>query len=67
MIGTTGVVTLAIGGGESMGEVELSLAGGSERFLAVATEPIAIDETVLVVGVRPGRVVDVERWVAMPR
>ncbi len=67
MIGTTGVVTVAIGGRESLGEVELLLAGGSERYLAVAAEPISADETVLVIGVRPGRVVEVEQWVAMPR
>ncbi|MGV9712698.1 hypothetical protein ACWDTI_18790 [Gordonia sp. NPDC003424] len=65
MIGTTGVVTLPIGGRGSLGEVELSLSGGSERYLAAAAEPIGVDETVLVVGVRPGRVVEVERWTAM--
>ncbi|WAC57357.1 hypothetical protein [Gordonia sp. SL306] len=66
MIGTTGVVTLAIGGGESLGEVELGLAGGTERFIAVAAEPIDVDATVLVIGVRPGRIVDVERWLPLP-
>ncbi|AZG47426.1 hypothetical protein [Gordonia insulae] len=67
MIGTTGVVTLAIGGGDALGEVELALAGGSERFLALAAEPIAVDATVLVIGVRTGRIVDVEPWVPLPR
>ncbi|MEE3851576.1 hypothetical protein VZC37_14620 [Gordonia sp. LSe1-13] len=66
MIGTTGVVTIAVGGGDSLGEVELSLAGGTERFLAVAAVPVAVDATVLVVEVRPGRIVVVEPWVPMP-
>ncbi|MGC4961116.1 hypothetical protein ACPXCG_11555 [Gordonia sp. DT218] len=66
MIGTTGVVTLAIGGGESLGEVELRLAGGTEKFLAVASEPVGVDATVLVIGVRPGRIVDVEPWLPLP-
>lgn len=66
MIGTTGVVVLAIGGGQAMGEVELRMAGGTERFLALAAEAIGLDETVLVVEERPGRVVMVERWLPMP-
>lgn len=66
MIGTTGVVVLAIGGGEILGEVELRMAAGTERFLAVAAEAIEVDATVLVVGERPGRVVVVERWLPMP-
>lgn len=66
MIGTTGVVVLAIGGGQAMGEVELRVAGGTERFLALADGAIAVDETVLVVEERPGRVVIVEQWMPMP-
>ncbi|ACY19832.1 hypothetical protein Gbro_0502 [Gordonia bronchialis DSM 43247] len=66
LIGRTGVVTLGIGGGESLGEVELAMALGTERFLARCATPVATDETVLVVGVSPGRIVDVEPWVAMP-
>ncbi|MDL9937542.1 hypothetical protein QSJ18_12365 [Gordonia sp. ABSL1-1] len=65
MIGSTGVVVLAIGGGESLGEVELSVGGGTERYLARSAEPVALDATVLVVGVLPGRIVDVERWVPL--
>ncbi|NMO03143.1 hypothetical protein HH308_18175 [Gordonia sp. TBRC 11910] len=62
LIGATGDVTVSIGGGEQIGEVELLIAGGSERFLARCPYPLAEGESVLVVGVRPGRVVDVERW-----
>lgn len=42
------------------------MALGTERFLARCATPVATDETVLVVGVSPGRIVDVEPWVAMP-
>ncbi|ROZ98107.1 hypothetical protein [Gordonia sp. OPL2] len=66
VIGTTGVVTLAIPGGDTLGEVELAVGGGTERYLAAAVEPVELDRTVLVVGVRPGRVVDVEPWIAAP-
>jgi len=51
---------------EQLGEVELSFAGGTERFLARATEPVEVDAAVLVVGEMPGRVVDVERWTRLP-
>ena len=42
MVGAIGIVTLGIGGGDSLGEVELRIAGGTERYLAQARE--AIDE-----------------------
>ncbi|MGW0036743.1 hypothetical protein [Gordonia sp. NPDC003376] len=66
MIGTIGVVTLAIPGGDRLGEVELPYAGGTERFLARGREPIEVDRSVLVVAVSPGRIVEVERWIAPP-
>jgi hypothetical protein len=66
VIGTTGVVTLAIPGGDTLGEVELAVSGGTERYLAVAAEPVELDRTVLVIGVRPGRVVEVEPWFPAP-
>jgi len=66
VVGVIGVVTLAVGGPDSLGEVELRIGGGTERFLAQAREAIAEGEDVLVVRVLPGRVVDVERWIAPP-
>ncbi|GAC67628.1 hypothetical protein [Gordonia soli] len=66
MVGSTGVVTLAIAGGDGIGEVELALAGGTERYLARSADPIEVDATVLVIGVEPGRIVDVERWLPLP-
>ncbi|MFW0789444.1 hypothetical protein [Gordonia sp. CPCC 205333] len=62
LIGATGDVTVAIDGGTALGEVELFVSGGSERFLAQCPYPLTVGEAVLVVGVQPGRVVDVERW-----
>lgn len=64
LIGAFGDVTVAIGGGSALGEVELWIAGGSERYLAQCPYPLAEGESVLVVGVAPGRIVDVERWTA---
>ncbi|WLP92558.1 hypothetical protein [Gordonia sp. NB41Y] len=66
MIGTIGVVTVAIGGGDQLGEVELPFAGGTERFLARGREPIGVDQSVLVVAESPGRIVEVERWIVPP-
>lgn len=66
LIGALGDVTVAIGGGGALGEVELQVAGGSERYLARCPYPLAEGESVLVVGVAPGRIVDVERW-TVPR
>lgn len=62
LIGATGDVTVAISGPGALGEVELSISGGSERFLAQCPYPLLEGESVLVVGVQPGRIVDVERW-----
>ena len=36
LVGRTGTVTMSIPGGELLGEIELPLAGGTERFLARA-------------------------------
>ncbi len=68
LVGRTGVVTLAIPpGGETLGEIELPFGGGTERFLARATEPLDDDTPpVLVIAELPGRVVDVERWTTLP-
>ena len=44
----------------------MRIAGGTERYLAQAREAIDEGENILVIGVLPGRVVDVERWIAPP-
>nr|WP_064571328.1 hypothetical protein [Gordonia sp. LAM0048] len=66
LVGRTGTVTMSIPGGEVLGEIELPLAGGTERFLARAVEPIGFDAPVLVIAERPGRIVDVEPWIPIP-
>jgi hypothetical protein len=59
IIGGVGYVTTRVGGGSHAGEVQIGLRGGSESFIAYATEPIERGQQVLVVGRRPGRGVDV--------
>lgn len=59
-LGATGTVRVRIPGAAEPGEVELSVRGGFERFLAYADSEIAIGETVLVIesiGARAVRVV----------
>jgi hypothetical protein len=62
LVGSLGFVTIRLPGGPRPGEVQLQLRGGSESFIAYATDPIQAGEQVLVVGRRPGRVVDVIRF-----
>jgi hypothetical protein len=59
VIGEQGFVTTRIPGGERPGEVHIGLRGGSESFIAYATERIDEGQRILVVGRRPGRAVDV--------
>lgn len=59
IVGTVGLVTTKVGGGQRAGEVQIPLRGGTEAFIAYASDPIERGTQVLVVGRRPGRVVDV--------
>jgi hypothetical protein len=59
VIGEQGFVTTRIPGGDAPGEVQIPLRGGSESFIAYATEHIGQGQRVLVIGRRPGRAVDV--------
>ena len=64
MVGKQGRVTGAIGPG-LVGEVVLSVRGGSEAFYAYAAEPdavIGVGEAVLVVEYQPPRTVVVATW-----
>jgi membrane protein implicated in regulation of membrane protease activity len=58
-IGLQGTLTIATRGTEGAGEVELELAGGTETFLAHSTDPLPRGTSVIVIGVRGGRRVDV--------
>ncbi|MST31631.1 hypothetical protein GHK86_02655 [Acidimicrobiaceae bacterium USS-CC1] len=61
LIGQVGHVTMRIAGAGRPGEVQLPIRGGSESFIAYGDEPIEAGAAVLVVGARPGRVVEVAR------
>ncbi len=62
LLGLTGTVTVALPGGDGLGEVLLRMAGGTQTFLARSGEALAVDEAVLVVADLGFRVVDVVRW-----
>jgi hypothetical protein len=59
IVGALGFVTIRIPGGQTPGEAQVELRGASESFIAYAADPILAGEQVLVVGRRPGRIVDV--------
>ncbi len=62
LIGQVGQVTMRIAGIGRPGEVQLPMRGGSESFIAYGDEVIERGAQVLVVGARPGRVVEVTRF-----
>jgi hypothetical protein len=62
IVGSLGLVTTRVPGAQRPGEVQVQLRGGSESFIAYATDPIDQGEQILVVGRRPGRIVDVIRF-----
>ena len=61
LIGQIGQLTLRIAGVGRPGEVQLPMRGGSEAFIAYGDEVIEAGSQVMVVGARPGRVVEVAR------
>lgn len=63
--GLTGTLTSPIRGAGAFGEVLVAIRGGTESYIARSTEPIGRGETVLVVEVHPGRVVDVVPWIPL--
>jgi hypothetical protein len=62
MVGYVGVLTVACRGSAGPGEVQLSIRGGSERFLAVSDDPMPIGTRVLVIESRGHRTVTVVPW-----
>ena len=60
LIGTSGVIIVPTRGAGGLGEVELSIRGGTETFLARSEEPLAKGVPVLVVDLRGARTVQVE-------
>lgn len=61
-VGSIGVLVVGTRGGRGPGEVLIKIRGGSETFLAFSDEPLAKGATVLVVGSRGARAVDVTPW-----
>ena len=62
MIGYVGVLTVACRGSAGPGEVQLSIRGGSERFLALSDTPLPVGTRVLVVESHRHRTVTVVPW-----
>ena len=61
-IGTVGVLTVATRGEAGPGEVLIKIRGGTEAFLAWSEKPLPRGATVLVIGSRGARTVDVIEW-----
>jgi hypothetical protein len=61
-IGTVGVVVVATRGAVGPGEVRIKIRGGTEHYLAWSETPLAKGTTVLVIGYRSPRTVDVIEW-----
>ncbi|MEV5280982.1 hypothetical protein [Streptomyces sp. NPDC051994] len=62
VIGCPGVLLVATRGAAGPGEILVSVRGGSEAFLAWSEEPLPKGATVLVIGSRGTRQVDVIEW-----
>ncbi|WP_433192396.1 hypothetical protein ACQP1G_27205 [Nocardia sp. CA-107356] len=65
--GLTGRLTSPIRGAGMLGEVLVAIRGGTEIYIARAAEPISAGETVLIIAVHPGRIVDVVPWIPLER
>ncbi len=61
-IGTVGVLIVATRGPAGPGEVRIRIRGGSEHFIAWSERPLPKGTTVLVIGYRGPRTVDVMEW-----
>ncbi len=61
-IGTIGVLPVGTRGTAGPGEVRIKIRGGSDCFLAWSESPLPKGATVLVIGYRGPRTVDVMEW-----
>jgi len=66
VIGRAGHVTVATRGAGGAGEVQVSVRGGIETYLAWSDEPLLKGAAVLVIGTRGPRTVDVVPWTDTP-
>jgi hypothetical protein len=62
VVGRVGVVRVPVRGPSAPGEVEITLSGLAEGFIAYSPERIARDAAVLVIHDRGDRSVDVVPW-----
>jgi hypothetical protein len=62
VIGRAGYVTVATRGSDGAGEVQVSVRGGVETYLAWSDDPLPKGASVLVIGTRGPRTVDVVPW-----
>jgi hypothetical protein len=62
VIGRAGNVTVATRGPGGAGEVQVSVRGGVETYLAWSDDPLPKGTSVLVIGTRGPRTVDVVPW-----
>ncbi len=62
LVGRTGSVTTRVRGGDLPGEVKVVVAGLPHYYVAYCTRPLPAGATVLVIGSRGARQVDVEPW-----
>ena len=62
LVGSIGVLTIATRGAAGPGEVQLTIRGGSEHYIAWSPEPLPRGSTVLVIESRGTRSVDVSPW-----
>jgi hypothetical protein len=62
LVGSIGVLTIATRGPDGPGEVQVSIRGASEHYIAWSPEPLPRGSTVLVIESRGTRSVDVSPW-----
>ncbi|WP_228811989.1 hypothetical protein [Nocardia flavorosea] len=65
VIGSTGKLISPIRGPGTLGEVLVAVRGGTEGYIARASEAIAAGSTVLVVAVDSGRIAEVVPWIPL--
>ncbi len=66
-VGRVGRVVVRVRGGDAPGELEVTVAGAPETYLAYSRDPVEVDNEVLVIHDRGSRSVDVVPWdVALP-
>ncbi|ONM49735.1 NfeD family protein [Nocardia donostiensis] len=65
VVGSTGKLVSPIRESGMLGEVRVAVRGGTELYIARATEPIAAGDSVLIVAVDSGRIADVVPWIPL--